>query len=142
MLRGHILVVDDSTSLRAALRTALEGLGFSVTEAPSGRVALDHARSQFPDAVLVDLDMPVQDGWQLVQVLRRDFRTSDLPTLGMTARGDVSRAEAERFGLSTVLRKPFTRADLFHAISRLTQRHEEPPDEDALLQPQQIPRVA
>ena len=127
MPSSHILVVDDVSTLRAILRLVLERFGFTVTEAADGREAIEQARKALPDLVLVDLEMPVLDGWQLVRALRQDSRTSDLPAIAMTVWDDVSIERAISAGFSTMLRKPFTPTELLRAITQLTDPRDEPP---------------
>ena len=128
MTRVHVLVVDDAPILRAAFQIALEGLGFTVSIAPDGAAAIAEVRRRIPDLVLVDLEMPVLDGWQLVRALRQDHRTHDIPAVAMTGRDDVSDERAISAGFNALLRKPFTPAELLRSISRLTQRRDEPPE--------------
>ncbi len=67
-----ILIVDDDAEWRAALRSLLEHSGYRVAEAENGRVALRTARERNPDLVLLDLAMPVLDGFETARRLRRD----------------------------------------------------------------------
>src|SRR5260370_7115187 len=65
------LVVDDSSVIRKVARRILEGLDFKIIEAEDGQVALEHCRSALPDAVLLDWNMPVMDGYDFLKALRR-----------------------------------------------------------------------
>jgi CheY-like chemotaxis protein len=65
------LVVDDSSVIRKVARRILEGLEFQIVEAEDGEQALDVCRSQMPDAVLLDWNMPKMDGYEFLRVLRR-----------------------------------------------------------------------
>ena len=67
------LVVDDSRVVRRVARRILEGSGFSVAEAEDGAVALDACRMNMPDAVLLDWNMPVMNGLEFLQALRREY---------------------------------------------------------------------
>lgn len=66
----HCLIVDDSAVIRKVARRILEGLGFRVSEAEDGEQALIACRSEMPDAVLLDWNMPVMDGYEFLKALR------------------------------------------------------------------------
>ena len=67
----NCLVVDDSSVIRKVARRILEGLEFKIAEAEDGEQALEACRSQMPDAVLLDWNMPRMDGYEFLRVLRR-----------------------------------------------------------------------
>lgn len=62
----HVLVVDDDSALRRVIAEALADAGYAVREASNGIEALDAVRSEPPDVVLLDLSMPIIDGWEFV----------------------------------------------------------------------------
>src|SRR5258707_15829879 len=76
------LVVDDSSVIRKVARRILEGLDFKIIEAEDGQVALEHCRSALPDAVLLDWNMPVMDGYDFLKALRR-LPGGDGPKVGL-----------------------------------------------------------
>src|SRR5260370_9899002 len=65
------VVVDDTSVLRRVARRILEGLAFQIAEAEDGRQALEHCERELPDAVLLDWNMPVMDGYEFLKALRR-----------------------------------------------------------------------
>ena len=65
------LIVEDSKVIRMVARKILQGLHFDTSEAADGREALDACKAQLPDAVLLDWDMPIMDGLQLLVELRK-----------------------------------------------------------------------
>jgi two-component system chemotaxis response regulator CheY len=67
----QVLVVDDSAVLRKVARRILEGLQFETAEAEDGKVALDACAASMPDAILLDWNMPVMDGFEFLRELRR-----------------------------------------------------------------------
>src|SRR5687768_12740532 len=81
-----ILVVDDSIAIRRILSRPLIAEGYQVREAADGRAALDACRSERPDLVLLDIDMPVMDGHTTLREMRADPQLADLPVLFLTAR--------------------------------------------------------
>ena len=126
MPTNTILVVDDLFSIRAAMRIALEHSGFTVLEAENGRIALEVAQKSRPDLVLLDLMMPVLDGWQTARALRQDDRTDSIPLIAMTAM-ELERAELSSAGFSAHLQKPFTLARLVMEIRRCLASDGRPP---------------
>ena len=95
---GGILVVDDDAGSRARLRHVLERNGWRVDEAENGQAALDHITREIPQLVLLDLTMPVMDGFAFLHALRNRPGCADVPVVVLTAR-DLS--AAERTSLST-----------------------------------------
>ncbi len=90
---------------------ALTMEGFSVVEAANGREAIERARSVLPDAIVMDLSLPILDGAAATRVLRTYAPTSRIPTLALTGLS-VSPSEAQSLGLDGVLRKPCVPEDL------------------------------
>ena len=102
------LVVDDSSVIRKVARRILEGLGFQIVEAEDGEKALDACKRDLPDAVLLDLNMPVMDGYEFLQNLRR-MPGGDRPKVVFcTTEHDVAHiARALHAGANEYLMKPF-----------------------------------
>src|SRR3954452_16437424 len=100
----RILVVDDHRSQAEEFGELLRGAGCDVTLAGNGREAMDLLRLDLPDIVLTDLDMPVMDGLELVQAIRRDYPA--LPVILMTAMGSEEvAARALLEGAASYVRK-------------------------------------
>lgn len=97
-----ILVVDDESNMRFLLRTILEREGYEVTEAKHGAEALAIAKEACPDLVMTDLMMPVMGGRELVERLRADETTAQVPILVVSSRPNPGVQ-----GASATLRKPF-----------------------------------
>ena len=104
------LVVDDSSVIRKVARRILEDLDFSITEAADGQQALDSCRQTMPDAILLDWNMPVMDGLDFLQALRKE-PGGDQPTVVFcTTENDVDHiARAIRAGANEYIMKPFDR---------------------------------
>jgi two-component system, chemotaxis family, chemotaxis protein CheY len=102
------LVVDDSSVIRKVARRILEGLEFAIVEAEDGEQALDVCRSQMPDAVLLDWNMPKMDGYEFLRVLRR-LPDGDRPKVVFcTTENDVAHiARALHAGANEYIMKPF-----------------------------------
>jgi PAS domain S-box-containing protein len=102
---GDVLVVDDDADMRHRLRSVLERNGWSVREAGNGREALDQVRHGVPRLVLLDLTMPVMDGFSFLDLLRGLPGCAEVPVVVLSAR-DVTAAERDRLSeADRVLRK-------------------------------------
>ena len=104
------LVVDDSSVIRKVARRILEGLDYKITEAEDGQQALDHCQRELPDAVLLDWNMPVMDGYDFLKALRR-LPGGDRPKVVFcTTENDVVHiARALHAGANEYIMKPFDR---------------------------------
>lgn len=95
-----ILVADDDPVGRELIREILESQGYHVIEAGDGSVALSSIQAAQPDLVLLDIQMPVLDGFGVIQALRRERQFQSLPVFALTAfamRGDSAKALAAGF---------------------------------------------
>ena len=102
---GDVLVVDDDPDTRQRMRTVLEKDGWTVTEAVDGQEALDHVACAVPRLILLDLIMPVMDGFTFLHALRERPGCADIPVVVLTAR-DLTNEERRRLrGASQVLNK-------------------------------------
>jgi len=102
-----ILVADDNAVSRELIRELLEASGHLVLDAINGADALDLIRRRAPDLVFLDLQMPVQDGFDVIRELRNDSRFQKLPVVAVTASamiGDRERAIAA--GFDSYIAKP------------------------------------
>ena len=102
------LVVDDSRVVRKVARRILEAHGYGVTEAEDGQKALDACRTEMPDCVLLDWNMPVMDGITFLRELRQEFGPDDPPVVFCTTENDMSHFEmAIEAGAQEYIMKPF-----------------------------------
>lgn len=101
---SHILVVDDDESHRTLICDLLEEMGYRTQQARNGREALDLLEESLPQAVLLDLRMPVMSGWGLLDALKKMPRAKDLPIIIISAYG--FEWEAELVGASGYVSKP------------------------------------
>jgi two-component system chemotaxis response regulator CheY len=102
------LVVDDSSVIRKVARRILEGFNFHIVEAEDGEKALDVCKRELPDAVLLDWNMPVMDGYEFLRNLRR-MPGGDRPKVVFcTTENDVAHiARALHAGANEYIMKPF-----------------------------------
>jgi len=89
----YILVVDDDDDFREALCEVVSEAGYPVEQAENGEVALKRIAAEAPGIVLLDLKMPVLDGWGVVERLRKDPATAAIPVLILSAYGFEWEAE-------------------------------------------------
>jgi two-component system chemotaxis response regulator CheY len=102
------LVVDDSSVIRKVARRILEGLQFTIVEAEDGQQALECCRRTMPDAVLLDWNMPVMDGYDFLKVLRRLPGGEAPKVVFCTTENDVAHiARALHAGANEYIMKPF-----------------------------------
>lgn len=112
-MTASILAVDDSPSLRMAVRAALTGAGYNVTEACDGVDALGKATSARFDMVITDLNMPNMDGLTLIRELRRTPSQMGVPIVFLTTESDDAlKQEAKAAGATGWLVKPFNAEQL------------------------------
>lgn len=103
-----VLLVEDEETLRKVLRSLLERDGFEVAEAADGAEALNAVDRLSPDAVVLDLNLPVLDGYDVLSRLRTRTTSATLPVLVLTANGDeASEVRALKMGANEFLTKPF-----------------------------------
>jgi two-component system, chemotaxis family, chemotaxis protein CheY len=101
-----VLIVDDSVDIRLLWRAALTLAGFAVGEAANGVEALAKAGADFPDAIVMDLCMPVMSGVEAARALKGDARTANTPVIGVSAHfGSTVTREFQRV-CHEVLEKP------------------------------------
>ena len=93
--RPVVLIAEDQQDLRQLYAEHFAMSGFDVIEAGNGAEAITHTSSQMPDVILMDLSMPVVDGWEATRRLKADVRTAHIPVVALTAHdgsGELQRA--------------------------------------------------
>jgi two-component system cell cycle response regulator DivK len=118
--KSLILIADDRESSRELLRLVLERAGYEVVEAEDGEQALARARADHPDLILLDLQMPGLDGYEVLAALRREARFENLPVLALTA--SAMRGDRERImeaGFTDYLAKPAGPEVLRETVARM-----------------------
>ena len=123
--KPRVLIVDDNPDILILLRTNLRAAGFEAIEAVNGAIALEKIDSDDPDAVLLDLMMPVMDGWTVLEELKQ--RASRPPVIVLSAadaNANVERAKA--LGVAAYVTKPFDLIALVGLIREVIQRANRP----------------
>ena len=115
-----IMVVDDSMTVRRVTQRLLEREGYNVLLAKDGVDALEQLQEMVPDLMLVDIEMPRMDGFDLTRNVRGDDRTRAIPIIMITSRSaDKHRNYALQLGVNAYFGKPFQEPVLLEAIAEL-----------------------
>ena len=116
----HILLIDDEEDIREVAAMSLETVaGWRVTCASSGGEGIKLAEQATPDAIILDVMMPDQDGPQTLQLLRQNAKTKSIPVLFLTAKVQaIERQRLHEIGASGTLAKPFDPMTLADEISQ------------------------
>lgn len=122
-----VLVVDDFEDAREMYAAYLTHLGYRVTTASDGLRALEAARAQSPDVIVLDLAMPVMDGWQAAKELRSQEATSRICIIALSGHTSTeNRRRAVEVGCDEFLPKPCLPADLDRTIKTVLARRGAP----------------
>jgi CheY-like chemotaxis protein len=115
-----VLIVDDVQDNRTVYVLFLKFSGYRVAEAENGVEALRQAESLMPDVIVMDLSLPVMDGWEATRRLKRDPRTKKIPVVVLTGHALPEHAQAARdAGCDLVITKPCLPDQLMDAIRRI-----------------------
>jgi len=116
--QATILIVDDEETVRRLLRSML-GNKYIVLEAKDGEVAIDIARSQKPDFILMDIMMPNIDGYTACHTIKQDPATKTIPVVMLTAAGqELNKKLAQEMGADGYITKPFGLLELLNTVER------------------------
>jgi chemosensory pili system protein ChpA (sensor histidine kinase/response regulator) len=121
--RIFALVVDDSITVRRVTQRLLERNGMRVVTAKDGLEAVSVLQDEVPDVILLDIEMPRMDGYEVASHVRNDARLKDVPIVMITSRvGEKHRARAIELGVNEYLGKPYQEGQLLQAIEPLVRR--------------------
>jgi len=113
----RILVVEDQEDLRGILRDLLTGSGYAVVEAADGRAGVAKAQSERPDLILMDIQLPVLDGYEATRQIRADSNFKATPIIAVSSfamKGDEEKARAS--GCDHYVTKPYSPLQLLRVI--------------------------
>ena len=115
---GHALLVDDDEVVRRGVRQALEPIGWKVTEAENGQVAVEAIATARPDVIILDLMMPKMDGFEFLDELRGRPEWQDIPVVVITAK-DLTEEDRDRLngGVERIIQKS-DRDEMLRQLSR------------------------
>lgn len=115
-----ILLVEDNDANREMMKRRLNRLGYEVIEAVDGQEAINKAQSDKPAVILMDMSLPVIDGWEATTRLKADDATRTIPIIGLTAHAMIEdRQKALQAGCDDYATKPVKFDELIATIERL-----------------------
>ena len=123
-MAATILIADDNEDNRELLQLLLSGAGYTVREARDGEQCLAMAHEDAPDLILLDLSMPVIDGWKVFEKLKADDRTRAVPCMIVTAHADLDRNVALETGFVAYVSKPFKGDELLTTIATVLAKRQ------------------
>jgi two-component system cell cycle response regulator DivK len=124
MTAKRILIVEDQEDLRGVLRDLLTGSGYIVLEAPDGQAAIATAKSDHPDLILMDIQMPVLDGYAATRQIKTDPSLKATPIIAVSSfamKGDEEKARAA--GCDHYVTKPYSPIQLLRMIRGYLGEH-------------------
>ena len=119
-----ILVVDDENDVRELIKAGLDRTEYTTLTASSGAQALSICKTDKPDLILLDIAMPMMDGYQVCEKLKQDPQTKDIPVLFLTGKDLDPRGIIERYedlGACGYIPKPSTLKGLLEKIGEILQ---------------------
>lgn len=120
VIYGKILIADDEELMRQLVIDFLKPEGYEIIEAADGKVALEKYHSEHPDLILLDVMMPIYDGWTVCREIRRE---STVPIMMLTAKGEeIDQLFAYDLGVDEYITKPFSPKILVAKIKALLRR--------------------
>ena len=115
-----ILAVDDNPSDLGRMEKLLVGAGYQVSTANNGQTALDAVKRSKPDCIVMDVNMPVMDGFAATRALRNDPSTKDIPVVLVTAKDQkADKAWGQMLGAKGYITKPYADAEVLSVIRSL-----------------------
>lgn len=116
----RVLIVDDFEDNRAMYAEFLRYSGFEVHEATNGAEAIDMARELLPDVIVMNLSLPVLDGWEATRRLKADARTAKIPVVALTGHALEGHSQGARaVGCDEFLAKPCLPETLLDTVNRV-----------------------
>ena len=117
--KATILVVDDSPTEVHVFKKILEKQGYTILVAKDGQEGIDLAKRSHPDLILMDVVMPVLNGFQATRQLKNSAETADIPVIMVTTKGEpVQVEEAFLAGCSDYVTKPLNKLELLEKVSK------------------------
>ncbi|MCK4549979.1 MAG: response regulator [Candidatus Krumholzibacteria bacterium] len=120
MAKGKILVVDDEVNITQILEFSIGAEGYEVITAANGEEAIDKARREQPDLIILDVMMPKIDGYEACRILKANPLTKGIPVVLLTAKGrDIDKRLGYEVGATDYIIKPFSPNKLVDRIHQL-----------------------
>lgn len=126
----RVLLIEDDPALAQLTMIRLEKLQMDVFHASNGQLALDYLDTHKPELILLDLNIPYIDGWEVLEYAKQQYGVGSYGVIVTTARKDmINRAKGDIEAVDQYLVKPFTSDQLLHAINIVMQKLEKTSDE-------------
>ncbi|WP_349255162.1 response regulator transcription factor [Sporomusa sp.] len=123
MMAGKILIVDDELNIRELIKFNLEKAGYKVLEADDGQVAVNIAKTNRPDLVVLDLMLPGIDGLEVCRMIKNSRETAAIPIIMLTAKNEeIDKVIGLELGADDYLTKPFSPRELLARIKAVLRR--------------------
>jgi len=114
-----ILIIDDSPEIRDIIQMRLENVNYKSITAQNGKEGLEKAEAENPDLILLDIKMPVMDGYDTLRQLRQNPNLKDMPVIMVTASHKAENiATALSYGITDYVVKPFDHIELINKINK------------------------
>jgi DNA-binding response OmpR family regulator len=124
MKKGKVLVVDDEVNITQILEFSIGAEGFEVITAQNGEEAVEKARREQPDLIILDVMMPKIDGYEACRILKANPLTKNIPVVLLTAKGrDIDKRLGMEVGATDYIVKPFSPNRLIERINQLLSCH-------------------
>ncbi len=124
-MKKKILIVEDNPDLIDILHLQLKNQGYDTVQAMNGKQAVDMATAQLPDLILMDIILPVLNGYQATRLIRQNPKTHSIPILAVTAKITIAdKKECLQSGCNDHIAKPFTTKELVSRIEKLLKSSE------------------
>jgi DNA-binding response OmpR family regulator len=120
--RPKILFVDDEADMVSTVECRLKWSDFDVVTASNGKEGLDKAASEKPNLILLDTAMPVMNGYEMLEQLRKNPQLKDIPVIMLTAMCEAQDiAKASSYGIADYVTKPFDFTELMEKITNILE---------------------
>ena len=129
MAKATVLIVDDEKSIVEAVRYALDKEGFRTLVAHDGARAVELARRDLPDLIVLDWMLPEQDGLEVCRILKQEGRTTRIPIIMLTVKGgETDKVLGLEMGADDYMTKPFSPRELLARVKAMLRRQAGPPE--------------
>jgi len=123
---GTILLVEDNEDSRIVYSTYLRHCGYTVLEAVDGVEGIRRAKEELPDVILMDISIPLVDGWQATRTLKADPTTRHIPIVALTAHArEADRERAREAGCDGYLSKPAVPRAVAAEVERMLRKRDD-----------------
>ena len=124
-MNKRILIVDDEEVIRKFLKIHLNKAGYEVVEAEDGEKAIQKIGEGKPHLIICDVMMPNKNGWEVVQEVKTNPETSEIPIILLTAKNDdIDMFKGYELGANYYMTKPFTKDQLFYGLKLMFEEAE------------------